>query len=113
VDAGLRARFASMGVSLIPVEAGSRILRDELCAVGDSEVVIGGSTNGHGLGELVAPKIEAELLVDRAGYAFLDGHRVRGTVVVPVALVLEWFGRAAHACRPDPAVMCRCCAGSN
>jgi hypothetical protein len=101
VDAGLRARFAAMGVSLIPVQAGSRILRDELCAVGDSEVVIGGSTNGHGLGEVVAPKIEAELLVDRTGYSFLDGHRVRGTVVVPVALVLEWFGRAAHACRPD------------
>ena len=26
---------------------------------------------------------------------------VNGTVVVPVALVLEWFARAARACRPD------------
>jgi acyl transferase domain-containing protein len=101
VDAGLRARFAAMGVSLIPVEAGSRILREELCAAGETEVVIGGSASGHGMGEPAAPKVDAEVLIDRANYAFLDGHRVRGTAVVPVALVLEWFSRAAHACRPD------------
>jgi hypothetical protein len=46
-------------------------------------------------------KIAAEIVVDRARWAFLDGHRVRGAVVVPVALVLEWFARAARACRPD------------
>jgi NAD(P)-dependent dehydrogenase (short-subunit alcohol dehydrogenase family) len=100
VDAGVRARFASMGVPLISIEVGARLMRDELCVAGDAEVVIGGAVSGHGPAE-PAQKIEAEIVVDRARWAFLDGHRVRGVVVVPVALVLEWFARAARACRPD------------
>ena len=102
VDASIRAHFAGMGVSLIPLAEGACLMRDELCAAGDAEVVIGGAVSRHGLVEpAVALKIEAELVVDRARWAFLDGHRVRGAVVVPVALVLEWFARAARACRPD------------
>jgi len=102
VDASVRARFAGMGVPLIPLEDGARLMRDELCATGDAEVVIGGAVVGHGLAEPAATqKIDAEIVVDRARWAFLDGHRVRGAVVVPVALVLEWFARAARACRPD------------
>jgi Polyketide synthase modules and related proteins len=102
VDASVRARFAGMGVPLIPIETGARLMRDELCVAGDAEVVIGGAVPGHGLAEPATPlKIEAEIVVDRAHCAFLDGHRVRGNVVVPVALVLEWFARAARACRPD------------
>jgi NADP-dependent 3-hydroxy acid dehydrogenase YdfG/acyl carrier protein len=102
VDASVRARFAGMGVPLIPLETGARLMRDELCVAGDAEVTIGGAVSGHGLAEPASPlKIEAEIVVDRAHYAFLDGHRVRGKVVVPVALVLEWFARAARACRPD------------
>jgi acyl transferase domain-containing protein len=101
VDAGVRARFASMGVPLIPLAQGARLMRDELCAAGDAEVVIGGAVSGHRPAEAGALKIEAEMVVDCAHWAFLDGHRVRGAVVVPVALVLEWFARAARACRPD------------
>ena len=102
VDASVRARFAGMGVPLIPIDVGARLMRDELCAVGDAEVVIGGAVSGHGLAEPATPlQIAAEIVVDRAHWAFLDGHRVRGAVVVPVALVLEWFARAARACRPD------------
>jgi NAD(P)-dependent dehydrogenase (short-subunit alcohol dehydrogenase family) len=101
VDAGVRARFAAMGVPLIPLEVGARLMHDELCAAGDAEVVIGGAGSGHGLADPTALKLDAEIVVDRARCAFLDGHRVRGTAVVPVALVLEWFGRAARACRPD------------
>jgi hypothetical protein len=102
VDASVRARFAGMGVPLIPIDVGARLMRDELCAAGDAEVVIGGAVSGHGLAEPATPlQIAAEIVVDRAHWAFLDGHRVRGAVVVPVALVLEWFARAARACRPD------------
>jgi acyl transferase domain-containing protein len=101
VDAGVRARFASMGVPLIPLAEGARLMCDELCAAGDAEVVIGGAVAGHCPAEPGALKIEAEIVVDRTHWAFLDGHRVRGAVVVPVALVLEWFARAARACRPD------------
>ncbi len=101
VDAGLRARFAAMGVPLIPLATGARMLLDELRGGDESQVVIGGPLTGHGASDPTALKTEADVLVDRDTCAFLDGHRVRGTVVVPVALVLEWFGRAAQACRPD------------
>jgi malonyl CoA-acyl carrier protein transacylase len=102
VDASVRARFAGVGVPLIPIDVGARLMRDELCAAGDAEVMIGGAVSGHGLAEPATPlQIAAEIVVDRAHWAFLDGHRVRGAVVVPVALVLEWFARAARACRPD------------
>ena len=101
VDAGLRARFAAMGVPLIPMQTGTGMVRDELSAAGESEVLIGGAALAHGLPDPTAQKIEAEIVVDRATCPFLDGHRVRGSAVVPVALVLEWFGRAARACRPD------------
>jgi len=102
VDASVRARFAGMGVPLISLADGARLMHDELCVAGDAEVAIGGAVSGHGLAEpATSLKIEAEIVVDREQCAFLDGHRVRGTVVVPVALVLEWFARAARACRPD------------
>jgi hypothetical protein len=41
-----------------------------------------------------------EIVVDAASYPFLASHRVHGSVVVPVALVVEWFARVARACRP-------------
>jgi len=94
------ARFASMGVPLIPLAEGARLMRDELCAAGDAEVVIGGAVFGTPPGEPGALKIEAEMVVDRAHWLFLDGHRVRGAVVVPVRWC--WMvARAARACRPD------------
>jgi NAD(P)-dependent dehydrogenase (short-subunit alcohol dehydrogenase family) len=43
VDASVRAHFAGMGVPLIPIDVGARLMRDELCAAGDAEVVIGGA----------------------------------------------------------------------
>lgn len=42
--------------------------------------------------------------VDREFFSYLDDHRVGGTVVVPVVVVLEWFARAASALRPDLAL---------
>lgn len=101
VDDGLRARFASRGVALIPVDAGARLLREELStASSEIEVVVGSALDAAAASE--APHaLEAHVLVSRNLCPFLDGHRVRGMVVVPVALVLDWFARAARACRPD------------
>jgi malonyl CoA-acyl carrier protein transacylase len=101
VDDGLRARFASRGVALIPVDAGACLLREELStASSEIEVVVGSALDAAAASE--APRaVEAHVVVSRNLCPFLDGHRVRGTVVVPVALVLDWFARAARACRPD------------
>jgi hypothetical protein len=39
--------------------------------------------------------------VSSGTYPYLDSHRVQDAPVVPVAMVLEWFARAASAARPD------------
>ncbi len=95
VDDALRARFASLGVPLLALGDGAQRFVAELGAGGDAEIVIGGSVPAP------ARTLAAELHVDRAHYPFLDGHRVGGAVVVPVALALEWFARAARALRPE------------
>ncbi|MEO6953682.1 MAG: SDR family oxidoreductase, partial [Polyangia bacterium] len=98
VDDGLRARFAERGVTLLPIAEGTRRFIEELRGSGsETEVVIGA-------GGLVATSprdLVAEIVVSRVTYPYLDGHRVDGAVVVPVALVLEWFARAAHAFHPE------------
>jgi hypothetical protein len=66
------------------------------------EVVIGAEAPGAGI---VAPHPDRawtmELLVNAATYPFLRSHRIQGVPVVPVVGILEWFTRAARACRPD------------
>ncbi len=100
VDDGLRARFATLGVPLIPVSDGARAFVNDLCSPGsDVDVVVGGA---QGLMARSAPHaVTCDIIVDRATYPFLSDHRIKNTAVVPVALVLEWFARAAHLCRPD------------
>ena len=98
VDDGLRARFAERGVSLLSIEEGTRRFLEELRGGGtETEVVIGA-------GRLAASSprdLVAEVVVSRETYPYLDAHRVDGAVVVPVALVLEWFARAAYAFHPE------------
>lgn len=98
VTPGLKAHFESMGVALIPKDAGARMLVEEALAGGPerTDVVLGGAIP---LASRVAPDVETahEVLVDRVGYPYLVDHAIGGVPVVPVALVLEWFGRAAKA----------------
>ena len=98
VDDGLRARFAERGVTLLSMEEGTRRFVDELRGVGvETEVVIGA-------GGLVAqsPRVlVSDVVVCKVTHPYLDGHRIDGLVVVPVALVLEWFARAARTFHPE------------
>lgn len=108
VDDGLRARFAAMGVSLIPVPAGAQAMLNEL-AFGPqaaTEVVLGATNEDDGASHSLAGpdaghELECEVHVNHESHAYLDGHRIKGVPVVPVALVIDWFARAAHALRPD------------
>jgi acyl transferase domain-containing protein len=99
----LKARFDSLGVPLIPLVAGARFLVDELAdRSGATEVVLGGEPR---MGPLASTSGAREVVqrarVDSRSFPYLADHRVAGTVVVPVVIALEWFARAASACRPD------------
>jgi malonyl CoA-acyl carrier protein transacylase len=97
VTPSLKAHFAQMGVSLIPLQAGAKMLVDELLGAGDDvSIVVGGELGAHH-----APQATVEVRVSQASHPYLTDHRLGGVPVVPVVLAVEWFLRAARACRPD------------
>ena len=101
VDAALKERFASAGVPMLDVEEGATRFTQELTVSSSkAEVLIFAGAEGAQASS-ASTEVVAQLHVDRGSYPFLDGHRVQGTAVVPVALCLEWFGRVAHALRPE------------
>jgi NAD(P)-dependent dehydrogenase (short-subunit alcohol dehydrogenase family) len=102
VDDGLRARFAALGVSLIPLAAGARQLCDELKSAGSPEILLGGT-----LPAIPPRAFTRDLIVDSQRQPFLEGHRLKGAPVVPVALVAEWFARAALESAPGKVLTLR------
>jgi acyl transferase domain-containing protein len=105
VGPGLKQLFTSRGVGLIPIEGGAAAFAAEAAAApeGPAEVVLGASADGEGslLGTGPRTSLELDVVAGARTLPFLDDHRVGGAVVVPVALALEWFARAASALRPD------------
>jgi len=103
VTPALKARFEAMGVPLIALPVGARMLVDELSdGSGNVELVLGGEPKPEALLEDgTAAGERFEVHVSQATYPVIDHHRVQGTPVVPVALVLEWFARGVGAARPD------------
>ncbi len=101
----LRAHFAKLGVPMIPLDVGARMLADELSGAqpGQVEVVLGGEPRPEAL--LVvgseARTLRLEVALNRATHAYLAGHTIDGEIVVPVVLALEWFSRVARAFRSD------------
>jgi hypothetical protein len=100
----LKAHFQEMGIPLIPLDVGARKLVDEI-QEGDPEkveVVIGPAPTQGGLSVNTSDgAMNLRLVVNQRNYPFFDSHRIMDVPVVPVAMVLEWFLRAAHLCRPD------------
>ncbi len=102
VTAELSARFAEQGVPLIPLDEGARRLADELTRGTDVEVVIGGEPR-------LAPLVGAEsprrwsldVWLSARRHDYLSDHRLDGTAVLPVAVVLHWFRHLAEACCPS------------
>jgi hypothetical protein len=104
VTPALKAHFASMGVAMIPLDAGAALFAAELQhgPADERELVIGGSADASALlGESGPPSVVAGVHVDARSTPELDGHRVKGEVVVPVVFAIEWMMRAARAVRPD------------
>ncbi len=108
VDAALEARFEALGVALIPLADGARMLVDELSDTASSEVelVLGGEPRGEALlADGTGRALELEVTVDRRSHPWLEGHAIQGVPVVPVVLVAEWFARAARSWDPAQQVV--------
>jgi NAD(P)-dependent dehydrogenase (short-subunit alcohol dehydrogenase family)/acyl carrier protein len=101
VTPGLRKLFASEGIGLIPLEAGARLMCDELRQPPEAarEVVVLGPTQAVP----AATKLPAALPLAFERVASLDElpvvrhHVLDGRGVLPFALMLEWLAHAALA----------------
>jgi len=94
--------FTARGVPLITPERGAGLLLAELtrAPADEVEVVLGALD----LADL-SPRAEAELHLDAAAAPDLADHAPAGVPVVPIALAVEWFARAAAAVRPGRALV--------
>jgi hypothetical protein len=105
VNPQLRAHFEKLGVPMIPLDIGAKMLADELTGAQPDqvEVVLGGEPRPAAL--LVvgseSRSLRLEVQLSQETHAYLHGHSIAGEVVVPVVLAAEWFSRLAKAFRPD------------
>jgi NADP-dependent 3-hydroxy acid dehydrogenase YdfG len=94
VDESLAAHFRTTGTGLIPLAAGARAFVDELrVPAGPGEVVL---TAGPAAAS-DTPRFTGDLTVSSRRLPFLADHRIAGAMVVPVAMVVEWFTAALAA----------------
>jgi NAD(P)-dependent dehydrogenase (short-subunit alcohol dehydrogenase family) len=107
----LKDYFEEMGIPLIPVDTGSRYFVDEIMGGSSDhvEIVVGPNPAGGVLSKTPMEKvIDLGMHVNQEKYPFIDSHRIKDVPVVPMALVLEWFVKAAELHRPDlDHVVCR------
>ena len=105
VNPQLRAHFEKLGVPMIPLDVGARMLADELRGAQPAqvEVVLGGEPRPAALLAVgsEARTLSLEVQLSHETHAYLAGHTIGGEVVVPVVLAGEWFTRMAMAFRPD------------
>jgi acyl carrier protein len=102
VTPSLKSHFEHMGVALIPLAAGAQRFVEELtCRSDATQIVIGGAQGDGALGASVTPQATVEVLVSQASHPYLADHHIAGMPVLPMVLAVEWFMRAAQACRPD------------
>jgi hypothetical protein len=102
VTPSLKSHFQQMGVALIPLAIGAQRFVDELIGRSDDVTVVVGGAQGDGaLGASVTPQATVEVRVSKDSHPYLADHSIAGVPVVPMVLAVEWFLRAARACRPD------------
>jgi NADP-dependent 3-hydroxy acid dehydrogenase YdfG/acyl carrier protein len=97
----LAQRFRAAGIGLIEPVAGARAFVAELAdPAGPARVLLtaGGPAFDNGP---AGPGQAAEVTPARPAYALLDDHRIDGTAVVPVAVLVHWFTALARSWRPD------------
>ncbi len=104
VSPQLKSHFESLGVPLIPLRVGAKMLIDEVAgsAPDQVELVLGGEPNPAALNPQSGGRsFEVDVSIGKDTHPYLADHTLQGTPVVPVTLVIEWFLRAAKAFGPD------------
>ncbi|MBW1883213.1 MAG: SDR family oxidoreductase, partial [Deltaproteobacteria bacterium] len=108
VSPQLKAHFESMGVPLIPLDVGAKMLVDELAGSAPEEVelVLGGEPKPEALlpesdSQSKGRSFSVAVVVGRETHPYLADHAIQGTPVVPVAMVIDWFSRTAKAFGPE------------
>ena len=112
VSPQLKAHFESMGVPLIPLDVGAKMLVDEVAgsAPEQVELVLGGEPKPEALHPKSDPEspeqskgraFSVDVVVGKETHPYLVDHAIKGTPVVPVAMVIEWFSRTAKALGPE------------
>ncbi|GMU53293.1 MAG: hypothetical protein AMXMBFR33_24390 [Candidatus Xenobia bacterium] len=100
VHDGLAREFTRLGVGLIDLEQGAQALVDELTASREEVELLLGS----GLPAPAPPTPRAEsvlqLKLSVGDYPFLASHVLGGRPVLPLAMMMEWFGHAALHANP-------------
>ena len=106
VSPALKARFASLGVPMISLARGSEQFALELETragmAAEVELVFGGAPRAEALlfdGADVRME-RLELRVNAQNYPELPGHQLRGSVVIPMVYVADWFRRAVNGFSP-------------
>ena len=102
VTPSLKAHFAAAGRGAHPARRGAACSSTSCTARSDEvDVVVGGSHGEARSARRRRPRPTVEVRVDAASHPYLGDHAIAGTPVVPVVMAVEWFLRAARACRPD------------
>ncbi len=106
VSPQLKAHFEAIGVPLIPLDVGARMLVDEVAgsAPAEVELVLGGEPNSEALAadpNDAGKSYRLEVAVNEATHPFFVDHAIQGTPVVPVAMAIEWFARSVQGFGPE------------
>ncbi|CAN7528316.1 SDR family oxidoreductase [Phenylobacterium sp. LjRoot219] len=107
VDAGLEAHFATMGVALIPLDAGAEFFADEFLGLGGDapEVLFGGGLAAFGGGPREpAESCAFEARFHRSTHPYVASHVIRGKPVVPLVAAHDLALQAVRQWLPEAEV---------
>lgn len=106
VGSGLREHFGRLGIELIAPQRGasSFVTEIESAVPGELsgvEITLGSSMGqGRSAGSARPERLVRDLIIAAPWQPHFDDHRVRGSVVVPMVMVAEWFARMARVAAP-------------
>ncbi|SMF64151.1 SDR family NAD(P)-dependent oxidoreductase [Pseudobacteriovorax antillogorgiicola] len=95
VTDSLKKHFAAQGISVIPLDEGAKIFVNQLQnGDGQVEIVVGSAME---LARAETGPLDYSILVSEAQHPYLKSHQVKGRVVVPVVLLVEWISRLTES----------------
>ncbi len=103
VTPALKAKFAALGVPMIPLDVGAQMFVDEIAAEGaDVDLVFGGEPNPKALLVVGADErvVRAAIRVHKDTHGYLSDHSIEGLPVVPVVTAVDWFARTIRSAYP-------------